>query len=214
MAAEVFDYSAGLAMILEAGRRMEEVSRSRPGRMAAIIGLLEEEVVGICHEVREEGYAGVANLNASRQLVISGDQKAVAAACCLALDRGALEVKEIEVKAAYHSPLMEEPSRQFAGYLTGIDLEDPKLPVLSYVDAEYVKDKEEARRLLSLQLCSQVRWKNCIERLIGEGVDTFIEMGPSEVLTRLTRWINREVKVHSADDPEALSQVFEGRRFG
>jgi [acyl-carrier-protein] S-malonyltransferase len=63
-------------------------------------------------------------------------------------------------------------------------------------------------------LCSQVRWKNCIERLIGEGVDTFIEMGPSEVLTRLTRWINREVKVHSADDPEALSQVFEGRRFG
>jgi len=211
MAAEVFPFSTGLAMVQEAGRRMEEASFSRPGRMAAIIGLLEEEVLQICEEARQKGYVGVANLNASRQVVISGDQRAVEAASSLALARGALEVKEIEVKAAYHSPLMEEPSRRFADFLADIPLEDPKLPVLCYVDAEYVQDKGRARELLSLQLRSQVRWKDCIERLVREGVDTFIEVGPNQMLSRLTRWINREVKVYSTDDPEVLGRIFEGR---
>jgi [acyl-carrier-protein] S-malonyltransferase len=214
MAAGVFDFSAGLAMIVEAGRRIEEASRSRPGRMAAIIGLPEEEVEAICREVGEEGYVGVANLNASRQVVISGDRRAVEAVCSLALSRGALEVKEIGVGAAYHSPLMEEVSHQFARYLKGVVLKDPEFPVLSYVDVEYVKDKERARLLLSLQLRSQVRWRDCIQRLVREGVDSFLEVGPGQVLSRLIRWIDREVKVQASDDPSFLSPLLEGERRG
>jgi [acyl-carrier-protein] S-malonyltransferase len=159
-------------------------------------------------------YVGVANLNASRQVVISGDRRAVEAASSLALARGALEIKEIAVKAAYHSPLMEEPSRRFADFLADFALKDPRIPVLSYVDAEYVKDKERARELLSLQLRSQNRWRDCIERLVEEGVDTFIEVGPGQMLSRLTRWINREVKIYATDDPEVLGRIFEGKGLG
>jgi len=214
MAADVFDYSTGLSMIQEAGRLMEETSSSRPGRMAAIIGLSEEEVLQICEEVEGKGYVGVANLNASRQLVVSGDQKAVEAASSLALARGALEVKEIETRAAYHSPLMEEPARRFAKFLEDLPLKHPRLPVLSYVDAKYVRDRERARRLLSLQLYSQIRWKDCMERLLGEGVSTFIEVGPGQVLSRLTRWISRSVRVYATDDPEVLRRIWDGEDLG
>ncbi|MFH0871257.1 MAG: ACP S-malonyltransferase [bacterium] len=214
MAAQVFDFSAGLAMIQEAGRLMEEASASRPGKMAAVIGLLEDEVFQICQEVQGHGHAVVANLNASRQVVISGDAKAVEAACSLALARGALEAKEIEVEAAYHSPLMQDSAQRFAIFLRGVDLQDPRLPVLSYVDAEYVRDREEARDLLSRQLHSQIRWKDCIERLVREGVDTFIEVGPGQMLSRLTRWIDRKVKVLATDDPVLLERIFEGGRVG
>ncbi|MDH7499669.1 MAG: ACP S-malonyltransferase [candidate division NC10 bacterium] len=210
MAAEVFDYSVGLSLIREAGRLMEEASSLRPGRMAAIIGLSEEEVLQICREVKGMGYVGLANLNASRQLVISGDQKAVEAASSLSLARGALEVKEIAANAAYHSPLMEEPARSFAKFLEEVPLKDPVLPVLSYADAEYVRDKERARQLLSLQLHSQVRWKDCMERLVGEGVTTFVEVGPNQVLSRLIRWINRSVRAYATDDPEVLERILEG----
>jgi [acyl-carrier-protein] S-malonyltransferase len=211
MAAEVFDLSKGLTMVQEAGRMVGETFRLRPGKMAAVIGLSEREVLEICQEVQEKGFAGVANFNASNQMVISGDREAVKAACSLALARGALGAKEIRAQAAYHSPLMEVPSRQFAGFLEGIPLEDPRLPVLSYLDAQYVSTGQEAREVLSRHLKSQTRWGDCIERLVGEGVDTFIEVGPGQVLSRLTRWINRGVTCYATDDDEVLSRLLEGR---
>lgn len=209
MAAQVFPFSLGLRMVWEAGRLMAEASTSRPGKMAAIFGLLAEKIEQIGQEVEEQGLVVVANLNASRQVVISGDEAAVEAVCSRALAEGALEVKDIGVKAAYHSPLMEAPSRRFAAFLEDFVFQDPRLPVLSYVDAQYVRDREEARDFLSRQLRSQIRWKDCIERLVKEGVDTFIEVGPGQMLTRLTRWINREVKAYATDDPTILQQLFE-----
>jgi len=209
MAARVFPFSTGLKMVWEAGRLMAEASAMRPGKMAAIFGLLADEVRKICQEVRGQGLVAVANLNASRQVVISGDEAAVEDACSRALGKGALEIREVGVKAAYHSPLMDSPSRRFAAFLEDFALQDPQLPVLSYVDAEYVQDRETARDLLSRQLRSQIRWKDCIERLVKEGVDTFIEVGPGQMLTRLTRWINREVQAYATDDPAILKQLLE-----
>lgn len=214
MAAGVFDFCTGLAMVQEAARIMGEAASSRPGRMMALVGLAEAEVDLICQEVADRGYVGLANLNAARQFVISGDERAVEAAGSLALDRGALEVKEIEVRAAYHSPLMEHASRRFSAYLADIPMRDPNLPVLSYVDAEYVQDQAEARVLLSRQLTSRIRWKECIERLVREGVDCFIEVGPGEMLTRLTRWINRSVRAYATDDPEVLDRLLGEGRWG
>ena len=211
LAAEVLNFSQGLTMVQEAGRMMGEASELRPGKMAALIGLSEKEVLQICQEVQEKGFAGVANFNASNQMVISGDREAVKAACSLALDRGALEARDLGVQAAYHSPLMEVPSQRFADFLEGIPLEDPCLPVLSYLDAQYVGTGQEARAVLSRHLRSQTRWKDCIERLMGEGVDTFVEVGPGQVLCRLTRWINRGVRCYATDDDETLSRLLEGR---
>ena len=209
MGAQVFSFSLGLRMVWEAGRLMAEASIFRPGKMAAIFGLLAEEIEKIGQEVKEQGLVAVANLNASRQVVISGDEAAVEAACSRALAKGALEVKDVGVKAAYHSPLMEGPSRRFATFLDDFAFQDPQLPVLSYVDAQYVWDKEEGRDLLSRQLRSQIRWKDCIERLVQEGVNTFVEVGPGQMLTRLTHWINREVKAYATDDPMAGEEIFE-----
>jgi [acyl-carrier-protein] S-malonyltransferase len=72
-----------------------------------------------------------------------------------------------------------------------------------------VRDREEARDLLSRQLRSQIRWKDCIERLVQEGMNTFVEVGPGQMLTRLTRWINREVKAYATDDPMAGEEISE-----
>jgi [acyl-carrier-protein] S-malonyltransferase len=214
MAAKVFPFSMGLILVWEAGRLMEEASSLRPGRMAAVFGLLADEVDQICQEARGVGLVAVANLNAARQVVISGEEAAVQEACLRAMDKGALEIKDVGVGVAYHSSLMDAPSRRFGSFLEDFDLRDPELPVLSYVDAEYVKDGTEARDLLSRQLRSQIRWKDCIERLVKEGVDTFIEAGPGQMLTRLTRWISRGTRAYATDDPAILEHGFEGRSGG
>lgn len=153
------------------------------------------------------GFVALANLNAARQLIVSGDSEAVAAALKLAMEKGALEVQSLPVGAAYHTPLMEPAARRFAEEIKTLSISAPKIPVLNYTTVDYIKDAGEVSWLLWNQLINPVRWRECVQRLSGEGYSQYIECGPGGILSKMIRWIDRQAVIYRAEDLEAVKKL-------
>lgn len=207
-----FDFPTGLHLVKRAGELMLELSQARPGTMGVIIGLLKEEVEAICREAADKGLVVLANHNAARQLIVSGDSPAVAAALQLAMEKGALEVQALPVGVGYHTPLMEPAARRFAEELKSLPITAPKMPVLNFTTVDYIKDEKEVVWLLWNQLIKPVRWRECVQRLSQEGYSQYVECGPGEVLSKMIRWIDRQAVVYRAEDLEGIKELAEGRR--
>jgi [acyl-carrier-protein] S-malonyltransferase len=176
---------------------MAEKGRTRPGAMAAIIGLTEEEVGRICAGVPQ---AFVASVNNARQVVISGKMDAVEKAMEVALRGGALLARRLPVGWAIHTPLMGEVSEGFARMIRSWEIRPPRFPVMSYLRAEFLETPEAIRGDLSAQFSRPNRWYDVLRRMVEEGGDRFIEVGPGNVLTRMVRWVKREAVAHSAEE--------------
>lgn len=185
-------FEDGVRIIKRAGEIMLEASREIPGSMGVIFGLPLRTVEDICKEVSTEGQIYPSNINASHQIVISGEIKALNCALEQAIKRGALNVQKLQVKAAYHSPLMKEAALLFAEELKNIEFTDPEIPVMSYVDCSLLTKKEEVKNILPRQLPSRILWKDCMLSMYEMGVRRFVEVGPGEVLTRLLKWTLRD----------------------
>lgn len=173
-------------------RRGELMARARNGTMAAILGLEDEAVRRVCDAV-EEGVVVTANFNAPGQVVISGEESAVARASELALDAGARRVVQLEVSGAFHSPLMAVAREGLAEALDGATFGDPSFPVVANAAARAVTTGPEARELLLEQLTSPVRWVESIGAMRALEPDRWIEVGPGRVLTGLLRRIDRSL---------------------
>ena len=188
--------SLGLAeaarLVRRRGELMHEAGTARPGTMAAVMGLDEEQVAAACREASgPDGVAVAANVNAPDQIVISGDPRAVERAGDLLKAAGARRVIPLKVSGAFHSPLMAPAAARFGEALDAAALSAPAFPVVANASAEPVRDAETARRLLAAQLTSRVRWVESVQALAGlagEGA-WFVEMGPGNVLTGLARRI-------------------------
>jgi len=165
--------------------------------MAAVIGLSEKEVREVCREVTR---AYVASVNTAQQVVISGREEDVEKAIRLCVVRGALMVRRLPIGWAIHTPLMENASRAFAREISGWEVKPPSFPVLSYLRGEYLRTPEEIREELTFQYCRPNYWHKVLLRMTEEGVDTFIEVGPGNVLTQMVRWVNRTANVVTAEE--------------
>lgn len=191
-AAGSLDLAAAAKLVRRRGELMRAAGDSRPGTMAAVMGLDAERVVSVCVEASGGGEVVVAaNLNAPDQTVISGDPAAVARAGELLKAAGAKRVLPLKVSGAFHSPLMGPPAAEFAADLAGAGLGTPRFPIVANASATPVSDPAEALRLLSAQLTSPVRWVEGVRRLAetaGEHA-RFVEIGPGSVLTGLARRI-------------------------
>jgi [acyl-carrier-protein] S-malonyltransferase len=163
--------------------------------------------VNVEGETRGRGFVALANLNAARQLIVSGDSEAVAAALKLAVEKGALEVQSLPVGAAYHTSLMEPAARRFAEEIKTLSISAPKIPVLNYTTVDYIKDAGEVSWLLWNQLINPVRWRECVQRLSGEGYSQYIECGPGGILSKMIRWIDRQAVIYRAEDLEAVKKL-------
>ncbi len=200
VAAGSLTYPDALLLVRERGRLMKEAGTQRPGGMAAVLGLNDDMLAGICREARDEGVVVLANANCPGQTVISGELPALERAMELAKERGAKRVARLGVSIASHSPLMADASAQFAAIVARTPLREPALPVVANVSAEPLTTVEAIRDELSRQIASPVNWTGSVRRMIDEGVTTFVEIGPGQVLTGLIKRIDRGVRAIGLGD--------------
>ncbi|WP_397546708.1 ACP S-malonyltransferase [Rhodothermus marinus] len=211
-AAGALSFEDGLRLVRLRGQLMAEAGRTRPGTMAAILGLDDEAVEALCREVVDEGggFVQPANYNAPGQVVISGEVAAVERAAEKAKARGARRVVMLPVSGAFHSPLMEEASRKLAEAIAGVPLETPRCPVYLNVTAAPTTDPEEIRARLVEQMLAPVRFTQILHRMQADGFTSFLEVGPGNVLTGLVRrTLGRDVEVATAGTADELESLLQ-----
>jgi [acyl-carrier-protein] S-malonyltransferase len=195
IASGLLAFEAGLELVRERSRLMQEAGTKRPGAMAAVIGLSAQEVISVCSESSSAGLVQAANFNSPDQTVISGSKEGVAKAAEIAKAKGAKRVLELPVSGAFHSPLMAEVAEEFASVLKKTDFQNPFVPVYANVTASPVTDLETIRDLLSKQMTHSVRWVETIQNMIKNGITKFYEVGPGKVLAGLVKRIDKGVEV-------------------
>ena len=177
---------------------MYRSGEARPGTMAAVLGLEDEDVERVCREASGPGEDCVpANYNAPGQVVISGDVAAVERAIGIARSAGARRALRLNVSGAFHSPLMATAEAELAEHLAGIRFGDPRFPVVSNVTAEPVSRGDVARDILVRQLTAPVRWVASMRTILSAGVERFIELGPGSVLSGLLKRIDRNAQAQT-----------------
>lgn len=204
VAAGVLDAKDAFALVRKRGIFMQEAV-PEGGAMAAVLGSDAETIERICSETY--GQVSVANYNCPGQIVITGEERAVAAAGEALKQAGAKRVLPLKVSGPFHSPMLKKASEQLKEALADVELHEMKLPYLTNVTGDYVKDLSEVKGLLETQVCASVRWQQCVERMIADGVDTFVEIGPGRTLTGFLRKIDRSVKGYNVDKLEDLEKV-------
>ena len=199
----------GLKVVRARGELMWEAGVKVPGTMAAVVGLETERIEELCAEISGNGggVVVVANLNSPTQVVISGDVSAVEAAGSLLKEAGARRVMPLKVSGAFHSPLMEVVQGDFAREIQPMEWKSPACPVVANVSAEPVSDPQELREGLVRQLTSPVRWHESVQRMVADGVETFIELGPGKVLSNLGARSFPNARFLSTSDAEGLEKV-------
>lgn len=170
------------------------------GAMAAVLGLDASVIEEKCQET--SGIVSIANYNCPGQIVITGEEAAVAAAGEACKEAGAKRVVPLKVSGPFHSKMLEGAGKQLGKELEHVTVNTPQIPYLSNVTADYVKDSSEVKPLLEQQVCSSVRWQQSVERMIADGVDEFVEIGPGKTLSGFMKKINKEVTVYNIDKME------------
>jgi [acyl-carrier-protein] S-malonyltransferase len=192
------------------GELMLQGGTARPGTMAAVLGLDDEVVEGVCREAStDESIVVLANFNTPGQVVVSGDAAAVERAAPMLVSAGARKVQPLAVSGAFHSPLMKVAEAGLQAQLESIEFRDPAFPVISNVTAHAVTEAGEARNLLVDQLTSAVRWSQSVQTMLQMGAERFLEVGAGKVLTGMLKRIDRAaegrgVAVGTADAIEGL----------
>jgi [acyl-carrier-protein] S-malonyltransferase len=202
VAAEVLDFSDALTLVRERGRLMKETGQHRPGGMAAVVGIDRATLEAICAEVAEHGLLVVANTNTADQMVISGELPALDKAVELCRGRGARAVVPLRISIASHSPLMQEAAMRLAEVLAAIQLRDPVTPMMASIQGRILTTADDIRQHMVTQLELPVEWTHSVREMIESGVDTFVEIGPGQVLSRLIRKISRDVRAMAVGDTE------------
>lgn len=185
-------------------KRADLMSASKGGSMAAVLNASEEVLKAGLVEGSKVGYVDVANYNSPAQVVITGDEDAVKAAGDYILANGARRVVPLPVSGAFHSKFMQEAGAVFAEFIEDADLNDSSIPVITNVDAQETTSAEEFRAKMPRQIYSSVHWTQTIQKMVEEGVDTFIEIGPGKVLAGLNKKIAPEATVYNVFDKSSL----------
>lgn len=196
VASGVLSLEEAVKIVRARGEYMEQAVPSGQGAMAAVLGAEREALNDLCRSVSEEGTrVELANINSPGQIVISGSAEGVAAVSSRVKEIGGKRAIPLEVSGPFHSSLMREAAERLTDTLQNVNLSSPSVPVIANVTAQPVSDAEEIRGLLVEQVYSPVLWHDSVEWMISQGVDTFVEIGPGNVLTGLIKKIDKNVKL-------------------
>ena len=196
VAAGAMEFADGLKLVAARANAMQKACEAEPGTMAAILGLDDAVVEEIC-----AGIAGVvvpANYNCPGQLVISGALDAVNAACEKLKEAGAKRALVLPVGGAFHSPLMEPARAELATAIEYTPIVDPRCPVYQNVDARPHTDPARIKANLIQQLTAPVRWTQTMQRMLADGANKVVEVGPGKVLQGLFKKVDRELEAVGA----------------
>jgi [acyl-carrier-protein] S-malonyltransferase len=194
-----------IGLVRERGLAMAEAAKKNPGSMAAILGLDDEVVERICRRILN---VWPANYNCPGQIVVSGEDPAVEEACEAAEQEGARRAVKLRVSGAFHSPLVARAADRLRPALERVKFSEPTAPFMSTVTAR-IEDAKRMGPLLVEQLTAPVRFTQAAQALLREGAQTFVEVGPGNVLSGLVKRIDRDVKTISVSTPEALDKLEE-----
>ncbi len=193
--AGALSFEDGLKLVSKRAQAMQAACEAQPGTMAAVLGLDDPTVEGICRSV--EGTVVAANYNCPGQLVISGAVEAVDAACAKAKEAGARRALRLPVGGAFHSPLMEPARQELEKAISEAPFQVPACPIYQNVDAKPYTDPAAIKANLIAQLTAPVRWTYIVRNMLADGITEFTELGPGSVLQGLIRKVDANAKVES-----------------
>ena len=188
-------------------KRADLMGATKGGAMAAILNAPEGSLEKALEEASSVGYVDVANYNSPAQVVITGDEAAVAKAGELLSQAGARRVVPLAVSGAFHSKFMEGAGHEFESFVSELELNNASVPVFTNVDAQATVLGAEFKNKMPRQIYSSVHWTQTIQNMVNEGVDTFIEIGPGKVLSGLIKKIDAGVKTYNIYDKDSLEST-------
>ena len=211
VAAGALDFRDGVRLVHRRGLYMQEAVPPGVGGMAAILGMERGVVEGLCREAsRDDSIVVPANYNSPGQVVISGHREGVERAVALARERGCKRAVILNVSVPSHSPLMAGAKERLARDIEGVAFGTPGVPVVTNLSAEPISSPEVLKRHLVEQLVSPVRWEESVRRMVEDGVERFVEIGPSKVLSGIIRRTSRDSSVSSVERPEDIETLMGG----
>ena len=177
------------------------------GAMTAVLGLDAAVIEEVLKQI--DGLVSIANYNCPGQIVITGEARAVEAAGAALQTAGAKRCIPLKVSGPFHSALLADAGKKLGAELEKVEIHKPQIPYVCNVDASYVTEAEPIRELLEKQVSHSVCWQQSVEKMIADGVDTFVEIGPGKTLTGFMRKINKDVKVMNIDKLADMDKVLE-----
>lgn len=203
------DFEEAVALVADRGRFMQEAVPAGTGAMAAILGLEDDQVIGVCEAAAQGEVVSAVNFNSPGQVVVAGHSSAVQRAVELAKEAGAKRAVLLPVSVPSHCELMKPAAERMRERLEGVTLQAPSIPVINNADVESPSDPDGIRDALVRQLHSPVRWVETVQRMGREGVDTLVECGPGKVLVGLNKRIDRGMNALPLFDSETLAKAKE-----
>jgi [acyl-carrier-protein] S-malonyltransferase len=208
-AASSLAFGDAIELVSRRGQLMQEATPPGSGAMAAVLGLDDEVLAGVCEQAAQGGIVSCANFNSPGQVVIAGEKDAVQRACELATEAGARRAIPLAVSVPSHCELMRPAAEAMQKVLVGTEIKTPSVPVLHNVSATPAGDGDEIRDALFQQLWKPVRWAESVTRLVEEGVGRFGECGPGKVLAGLNRRICRPCETVAFVNQDAMKESLE-----
>lgn len=210
VAAGTFSFGDAVALVKKRGKFMQEAVPVGVGTMAAILGLSNEDVKECCKAASGEGVVEPANFNCPGQVVVAGEIKAVEKVVELCKEKGAKRSMVLPVSAPFHCSMLRPAGEKLASELEKIELKDMGIPVVTNVTAEYINDKSGVKDLLIRQVSNSVLWEECVNSMLKDGVDTFVEIGPGKALSGFIKKISKDVRVFNVEDMDSLNKTLDG----
>ena len=207
VASGVMDFEDCAKVVRKRGIYMQDEVPVGEGGMAAIIAMDADKILEVLENV--DGIVGIANYNCPGQIAISGEKAAVEKACELLKEAGAKRCIPLNVSGPFHSPMLKGAGEKLAKELEHVTIHDIAIPYVTNVTGDFVKDSGEVKDLLAAQVSNSVKWIQCVEAMLEDGVDTFIEIGPGRTLSSFVKKINKEVTIVNVDKYADLDKVKE-----
>jgi [acyl-carrier-protein] S-malonyltransferase len=195
------------ALVRRRGRYMQEAVPVGEGAMAALLGLDLQAVQSVCERAAQGQVVSPANLNSPGQIVIAGNRHAVERAVNIAKEAGARRAILLEVSAPFHCALLRPAEEPLSMDLDRCSISDLRYPLVTNVDAKVIRTASEVRSVLKRQVSRPVRWQEIVQRLLDEGVRTFVEVGPGRVLLGLIRSIDKSATMLNAEDEKSVENA-------
>jgi [acyl-carrier-protein] S-malonyltransferase len=192
--ADALSFADALKLVKERGRIMAKWSKKRPGGMASVIGVTDEDVRDVCTRVSPDGDVGVAAINAPGQTVISGTLAALARAVDSVRARGA-RVVQLPISVPGHFPKMSEAREEMRKFIDSIEFRDPEQPVVSSLTGRLLTTAEEVRQELTDQMTGAINWMRAFLEMRKAGVSSFLELGPGHVLANICKRVDRDAEM-------------------
>ena len=191
------------------GILMEQAVPAGKGSMAAVLGMDSRDIEKVTDSIED---VGIANYNCPGQIVITGKTEAVCEASQKLKEAGARRVMPLKVSGPFHSPMLSEAGKELGQVLAQVEISPLKIPYVTNVTAQYVKDSSQTKVLLEKQISSSVRWQQSVEAMIADGVDTFVEIGPGKTLAGFVKKISKDVQIYNIQTTDDLETVISSCR--